>query len=125
MGVVIQKNFFTSLDEVLEDVKQNGFWPTTLVSEPSAAVDLHWHDTDLNGYVIQGSTWVLDGETGERVDFGKGDKLTLPAGSLHAEGETTEQMIYIVALSEPRPWQEFLRMRAANDPARPDPRVRS
>jgi quercetin dioxygenase-like cupin family protein len=40
---------------------------------------------------------VLD-ETGERIPLGPGDKLVLPAGAVHAEGEVTERMVYIVGI---------------------------
>ena len=111
----VYRHYFDSLEEVLDDIRSDGYWPTTLVSKPSPAVDLHWHDSEVHGYVMQGKTWVLDGDTGERVDFGKGDKLVLPHGALHAEGETTETMVYVVALPEPRPFDEFLRMRSPQE----------
>jgi len=115
MGIEVYRNFFDDREQVLEDIKADGFWPTTLVSKPSPALDVHWHDSEIHGYVIEGRTWVLDGETGERVDIGAGDKLIIPLGTLHAEGETTETMIYIVALPEPRPFDEFLRMRSPDE----------
>ncbi len=31
-------------------------------------------------------------------------------GALHAEGETKTPMVYIVALPEPRPFDQFLRL---------------
>ena len=111
MGLELYPGFFASLEEVLDDIKKTGFWPTTVVSPPSAALPIHWHDSELNGYVMSGRTWLRDGETGERIDFKQGDKLVIPKGALHAEGETTETMVYIVAAREPRPFDEFLRMR--------------
>jgi quercetin dioxygenase-like cupin family protein len=47
--------------------------------------------------VLSGSSYVL-GENGERVSLGPGDKLIIPAGAIHAEGEVTERMVYIVGL---------------------------
>jgi len=32
------------------------------------------------------------------VCLGPGDKLVIPAGAIHAEGEVTERMVYIVGL---------------------------
>jgi mannose-6-phosphate isomerase-like protein (cupin superfamily) len=110
VGVERYPGFFETLEEVLDDIKQTGFWPTTLVSPPSPALPIHWHDSDINGYVMSGSTWVRDGESGERIEIHKGDKLVIPKGTLHAEGETTETMTYIVALREPCPFDRFLRM---------------
>ena len=83
MGFEIHRGFFDSLEEVLEDVKKTGYWPTTLVSPASPELPLHWHDADVNGYLMQGSTYLLD-EHGTRLPFEKGDKLILPKGALHA-----------------------------------------
>ena len=55
---------------------------------------------DNCGYVLEGSSYVLN-EQGERFPLGPGDKLVIPAGAIHAEGEVTERMVYIVGISEP------------------------
>ena len=110
MAFEVHRNYFATLADVLDDIRKDGMWPTTLVTEPSPALDLHWHDSDVHGYVLEGQTWVLDGDTGEQVPFGVGDKMVLPRGALHAEGETTERMTYVIALPEPRPFNEFLRL---------------
>ena len=91
-------NFFTTNSEVLADIDQLDFWPTTYVSDRMDELPLHWHDVDNCGYVLSGSSYVLD-ENGERVELGPGDKLVIPAGAIHAEGEVTERMVYIVGLS--------------------------
>ena len=49
---------------------------------------------------IVSKSYVLN-EKGERVELGAGDKLILPAGAVHAEGEVTERMVYIVGISKP------------------------
>jgi quercetin dioxygenase-like cupin family protein len=61
---------------------------------------LHWHDVDNCGYVLEGSSYVLD-EHGNRLELGPGDKLILPAGAIHAEGRVAERMVYIVGISKP------------------------
>ena len=70
MGIQVYRNFFEDMSQVLDDVKKHGFWPTTLVSKASPALDTHWHDSDVHGYVVQGSAWVLDGESGDMWDSG-------------------------------------------------------
>ena len=90
-------NFFTSKDEVLDDIKKLDFWPTTYVSDRMDELPLHWHDVDNCGYVLEGKSYVLD-ENGERVPLGPGDKLIIPAGAVHAEGEVAERMVYIVGI---------------------------
>jgi quercetin dioxygenase-like cupin family protein len=92
-------NFFTTKSEVLADIDALDFWPTTYVSERMEELPLHWHDIDNCGYVLSGSSYVLD-ENGVRIPLGPGDKLVIPAGAIHAEGEVTERMVYIVGLPE-------------------------
>ena len=42
---------FTSKDQVLEDIRKSGFWPTTYISNASPELPLHWHDGDIVGYL--------------------------------------------------------------------------
>lgn len=93
----IIRNHFSTKEEVLDEIKEMDFWPTVYVSERMEELPLHWHDLDNCGYVLEGKSYVLD-ENGERVPLGPGDKLHLPAGAVHAEGEVTERMVYIVGL---------------------------
>ena len=102
-------NFFTTKSEVLRDIDRLDLWPTTYVSERMQELPLHWHDVDNCGYVLSGSSYVID-ENGERIPLGPGDKLVIPAGALHAEGEVTERMVYIVGISEPANLLEKLSM---------------
>ena len=108
MALQISRNFFATTDEVLDDIKRTGFWPTMLTAPASPELPLHWHDCEVHTYVIKGSSWTLDGVTGKRVAMGPGEKLVIPAGVLHAEGDTPLRMTYIIALPEPRPLDQFL-----------------
>ncbi len=90
--------FFSTRAEVFADIEAQGLWPTTYVSERMEELPLHWHDVDNCGYVIEGRSYVLN-EDGERIALGPGDKLVIPAGAVHAEGEVTEKMVYIVGIS--------------------------
>ena len=93
-------SFFKTKAEVLADIASQDLWPTTYVSDRMQELPLHWHDVDNCGYVMEGSGYLLN-EDGERVPIGPGDKLIIPAGALHAEGEVKERMVYIVGLGEP------------------------
>lgn len=96
----VVKNAFATKEEALADLAELGLWPTTYVSERSDELELHWHDVDNCGYVIEGSSYVLD-EHGNEVPLDPGDKLVLPAGAVHAEGSSGERMVWIVGISEP------------------------
>ncbi len=91
---------FSTLAEVLDDVASLGFWPTTYVSERMQELPLHWHDFDDVGYVLEGRTYLLN-EHSERIEIGPGDKLVLPRGAVHAEGEVLERTVWIVAIPMP------------------------
>jgi len=117
--VQVLKQFHDGLDDVLADLRQTGFWPSTFVSEPSPPPDVHWHDMDSHGYVMDGTTWILDGESGERLSVEKGDKLMIPAGALHIEGEGEDTVTYIVATPTARNFWDAFALLPADDPARP------
>ena len=118
MAVRIIRGFFTSRAEVMEDLARTGFWPMTFVSPPSPTLPLHWHDLDVESYLIEGQSWVLDGESGERMDAYPGDKIIVPRGTVHAEGENDAPATYIVALAKPWPLSEALELIPPDDPRR-------
>ena len=107
MAFDIRKNHFEGLAGALRDIETTGYWPSTFVSPPSPELPIHYHDVNIQGYLISGHTYILD-EKGQRYDIGPGDKLILPAGTRHAEGETTEEVTYIVTVSDTRPLKESL-----------------
>ena len=113
----VHKGFFTTRAEVFDDLKKTGHWPTTYVSEPSPALPLHSHDLDVTGYVISGGTYVLD-ENGKRYDLEPGDKLEIPRGTVHAEGEVTQTTIYIVGTADAGQFFQQFAMRDPNDPTK-------
>ena len=119
MGVTVHKHYFDGLREALEDITRDGYWPTTLLSEPSPPPAIHWHDCEVHGYVMDGTTWILDGATGDHLVVEPGDKLVIPAGALHIEGEAAGTVVYIVAIPQPRSFGDVFRLLPPDHPARP------
>jgi len=115
MPLQITRSFFQTKEDVLQDLIKTGFWPTTFVSNESPELPVHSHGMDVHGYVLEGETYLVDGETGEHVPFARGDKLVLPAGTLHAEGKVSGRMVYIVAMPEPSNLEPLLQMRDPSD----------
>lgn len=111
MGLQVHRQCFTSLAEVMDDVKAGGGWPTTFVSGPSEGLPLHWHAHDVAAYVMEGETDFLDGESGERLFVKAGDKVVIPAGALHAEGPVKDRVVYVLAAPEPLERKAFLAMK--------------
>ena len=105
--LTIEKGYFQSRAEVMEDIRDSGYWPTTFISNQSPELPLHYHDHDIIGYVIEGNTYLLD-EDGHKQSIGPGDRLVIPKGAWHAEGEVSERVVYIVSLRDPVPLMEGL-----------------
>ena len=119
MPLEVHRKFFSTKEQVFDDLKQTGFFPTTYVSTPSPEIPVHWHDCEVHGYVIEGQSTILDAERGEYIVLETGDKLVIPPGTLHAEGEVKDTMVFIVALPEARPFDRFLQTLPPDDPNRP------
>ena len=115
MSIQIQKNFFKNRTEVLDDLKKSGFWPTTFVSGASPGLEVHWHSEEVHAYVVEGETSFLDDESGERQAVAAGDKIVVPPRTLHAEGEVRDRVVYIIAVPEAMPPDEFLKMRSPDE----------
>ncbi len=114
----IEKGYFTSQAEVMEDIRDSGYWPTTYISQKSPELPIHYHDHDIIGYVMSGHTYLLD-EDGERVPLAPGDRMVIPKGAWHAEGEVLEKVVYIVSFREPIPFLEGILPREPKGPFPP------
>ena len=115
MTVKILKGFFENHSDVMDDLKATGFWPTTFVSGPSPGLEIHWHSEEVHAYVMEGETSFLDAKSGDRSPVGPGDKIVVPARTLHAEGEVLNGVVYIIAIPETLPPDEFLKIRPAQE----------
>ena len=113
--MVIEKGWFTTREQVMEDIRDTGYWPTTYISDASPELPIHYHDQDIIGYVMEGETYLLE-EDGNKVPIGPGDRLVIPKGAWHAEGEVTDRVVYIVSVREPVPLMEALLPREPRGP---------
>lgn len=113
--LVVERSYFNNRAEVMEDIRDTGYWPTTFVSNRSPELPVHYHDHDIIGYVIEGETYLLD-EDEERIAIGPGDRLVIPKGAWHAEGEVTDTVTYIVTVKEPVPFIEAIMPREPRGP---------
>ena len=59
-------NFFSSKEEVLDDIKKLDLWPTVYVSDRMEELPPHWHDVDNCGYVMEGKSYVIN-EKNEKI----------------------------------------------------------
>ena len=109
----IERGSFQGLAGALADISAKSLWPTTYSTDKATAADPHWHSEDVHGYVIEGAFHMYDAD-GNRHDMAAGDRFTVPARTLHAEGEIDAPVHLIIGLSEPLPPDQFLLPR---DPA--------
>lgn len=110
MPLQFHTDFFDTIADVLDDIKANGTWPTTFVSGPSEGLPVHWHLDEVHAYIMEGETDFFDEASGKRTLVSKGDKIIVPARTLHAEGGVQDRVVYILALPKPLLGDEFLKM---------------
>ena len=108
MSIEIQRGFFKTKTDVLNDIKQTGFWPTTNFSRPKPTVPVHWHSVDVQGYIFEGEAKLIDDVSNHELRIGPGDKFTVCARTLHAECEAEGDVLMILALPEPGPLEKLL-----------------
>ena len=116
--MVIEKGYFQTRAEVMEDIRDSGYWPTTFISNQSPELPIHYHDHDIIGYLIEGETYLLD-EDAQRIPIGPGDRLVIPKGAWHAEGEVLDRVLYIVSLRDPVSLMEGILPREPRGPFPP------
>ena len=85
------------------------------MTDASPEIPVHWHDTELHGYVMEGETYILD-EEGMKIPVGPGDRMVIPKGAWHAEGEVKEKVVYIVTTREAVPFNEGIMPREPKGP---------
>ena len=110
MSLKVITGFFETIDDVLDDIKHNQTWPTTFVSGPSEGLPVHWHSDEVHAYIMEGETDFFDKASGAKTPVGVGDKVIVPARTLHAEGAVKDRVVYILALPRPLQAEEFLTM---------------
>ena len=82
-----------------------------LVEKPGYRTPLHVHDqTDETFYVLEGRlTLQIDGE---RSELGPGDYVFLPRGTIHAQGNLSNDRVVLLTTLVPGDFAAFFRDRA-------------
>ena len=114
MGLKVVKQFFKEKSEVLEDIKQTGYWPPSDVSDPSPALDALarcgyqrlWH----RGINLSAG-WHIG-----RTALGRGLQRTHHCGRHAARrDEVTDTVTYIIACSRAEQLFPLLKTRSPDD----------
>ena len=114
MSIRAEKSCFSGLNGALEEVRRLGLWPNTILVEKSPEAGLHWHAEDAHVYLVEGSMYYLD-YAGNRYEIEAGDKITVPARTVHAEGEIKSRVVLLIGLPEPATKSGFLVARKIED----------
>jgi quercetin dioxygenase-like cupin family protein len=109
MSVIIEKNFCNGLADALDDIKKTGFWPTTFILPAGHRKHVHWHSYEVNIYVMEGNSSFYDEKSGQTHLVTVGDKITVPAKTLHAEGAVDGRLVYLIALPDAQTSEDFLK----------------
>lgn len=107
MTLIVEKAHFDGLIGALEDITAKGLFPTTYATDHATAADLHWHGEEVQVYLIQGKTYFLDAD-GLEHRAEAGDLVTVPAGTLHAEGDINEPVVMLIGLKDALPVEQYL-----------------
>ena len=107
MSLTVKKGHFDGLNGALENIKQQNLFPTTYATDHATAANLHWHNEDVFVYLVKGKTYFLDAD-GKEHPAEAGDLITVPAGTLHAEGAVSEPVIMLIGLVDAVPMDQFL-----------------
>lgn len=107
MSLIIRKKHFDGLNGALEDIRKRSLFPTTYATDHATAADLHWHNEEVLAYLVQGKTYFLD-SNGDQHPLEAGDLITVPARTVHAEGDINEPVIMLIGLAQAVPMDQFL-----------------
>ena len=58
---------------------------------------------------MEGESSFYDDQSGQTHPVTVGDKITVPAKTLHAEGEVNGRLVYLIALPEAQTSEDFLK----------------
>jgi quercetin dioxygenase-like cupin family protein len=114
MSLTVKKGHFDGLSGALEDIREKNLFPTTYATDHATAANLHWHGEDVLVYLVKGRTYFLDADGGEH-QLEAGDLITVPAGTLHAEGAVNEPVVMLIGLVEAVPMDQFLVQRTPDE----------
>ncbi len=93
------KRFFRTKQEAVADINTEGFWPISWIDGPGETYAAHYHRSDERLYLVEGTMDFEDVSGGCRHRLEPGDKLVLPAGTVHRT-TTREGATYIIAVRD-------------------------
>ena len=81
MELKVTTGHFTDKREAIREISEAGWWPISWRDAPGDVYDAHKHDADQTLYLVEGQ--IEFGVNGETIQLHPGDKLELPAFTIH------------------------------------------
>jgi gentisate 1,2-dioxygenase len=103
----IENKRFDGLNGALEDILAKGLFPTTYATDHATAPELHWHNEEVLVYLVQGKAYFTDAD-GMDHRLEAGGLITVPARTLHAEGNINEPVVMLIGLKEALTADQYL-----------------
>ena len=95
MELKVSTGYFTDKREAIREISEAGWWPVSWRDAPGDVYEPHKHDADQTLYMVEGQLEI--GVDGRTVRLSPGDKLELPAFTVHS-ASTPEGATYIVGM---------------------------
>lgn len=95
MELRVTPRYFKEKREAIREISEAGWWPVSWRDAPGEVYEPHKHDADQTLYLVEGS---LELEVdGKRHSLHPGDKLELPAFTVHS-AMAPSGAVYIIGL---------------------------
>lgn len=106
MGVTIERNCFSDMDGVYDQLKARKLWPVMAVHQSMHREAPHWHAQNNQIFVVEGTATFYDEESGQSFDLSQGDICVIPSRTLHA-ARADGPVVLIAAFDHPMSMAEF------------------
>ena len=84
MGVTVDDGQFSGKQAALDEIEERGLHARDGYMDSGDLENVHWHITSLVIYVLDGSFETRDVASDSMLMAHAGDRITIPAGTLHA-----------------------------------------
>ena len=95
--VLVFAGHFRKEEQAIAEILEEGYRPVPWTDRPGVSYEPHRHEDDETLYIVSGSMDFTDLETGKTHELQSGDKLFLPANTLHS-ARTQKGVSYIMGV---------------------------
>ncbi len=103
----VLKGHFHSKEDAIREIVETGWWPLSWRDAPGEVYEPHKHDADQTLYLVEGGLEFEDVAEGVVHHLEPGDKLELPAFTVHAV-KAPKGAVYVVGMPKVDLFSEHL-----------------